>query len=410
MLICLRKINLLAILIFVLVLLSGENCVARALPVIKDTDQVIQTSEYDLEIYGVAIPGMTQTSEGAIAARPGQILIIRRLGQIFEFDPVSETLQDTGIVIPTAEFPQRRLGERGLPGVKGAVFNPINHDLYVVSQVVDRDCLFPVIWHLKFDSKNQTLATPKIFWRDQRCIPVPQLSNDLPPLTPLNRYGASNASQAGGRIVFLNSNEILVTFGNFGDDLKVQLPTIYGTTQIINIKSGAFKTFSSGHRNPQGLLKTSDGIFATEHGAEGGDEFNLLKKDKRYGWPFVSLGHPYSDSTGKFSRKGMSLGTSTKGSEAPIFSWVPSIAPTNLIEYKYSGNPAWKNNILVGTLRDLSIRRLTLIKNRVVSDERIQVGFRVRDLTEISNGRLLLLDDIGSVHVVTLVSRQLDVP
>lgn len=408
--ICAKKITLVTFLVIVLTLVCGEYSAVRARPNTIAGDRTIQTSEYILNIRAIAVPGQTQTNEGVIVARLGKILIIRRLGQIFEFDPNSETLGNTGIVIPTAEFPQRSLGERGLPGVKGAAFNPINHDLYVVSQVIAGDCLYPVIWVLKFESKNQTLATPKIFWRNQQCVPVPQLSIYSPPLTQSNKYGQANVSQAGGRIIFLNQYEMLVTFGNFGDELKVQSPTIYGTTQIINIKSGSLKTFTSGHRNPQGVLKIFNGVIATEHGAEGGDELNLLQKNKSYGWPFVSLGHPYSDSTGKFSRSGMRLGTSTGGSEGPIFSWIPSIAPTNLIQYKYSGNKSWQNNIFVATLRDQSIRRLILIKNQLVGDERIQVGFRVRDLVEIPNGRLLLLDDVGLVHVVTLVSRQLDAP
>lgn len=404
------KIHFFVILFVLLLSIQNQNYLVEAQPVLTTDNQTIQSSEYDLNIHGIVIPGTTQTSEGAIAARPGQILIIRRLGQIFEFNPISETLRDTGIKIPTAEFPQRRLGERGLPGVKGASFNPYNHDLYVVSQAIEKECLYPIIWLLKFDSKNQILTTPEIFWRDRQCIPVPQLSNDAPPLTPSNKYGTSNASQAGGRIVFLNKNEMLVTFGNFGDDSKVQSTSIYGTTQIVNVKTGLFKAFTNGHRNPQGVLKTTNGILATEHGAEGGDELNLLESGKRYGWPFVSLGHPYSDPTGKFSRFGMRLGTSLRGSEGPIFSWVPSIAPTNLIEYTSSRNKSWQGNLLVGTLRDLSIRRLILIKNRVVVDERIQLGFRVRDLVEIPNGRLLLLDDVGIVHLVTLMSRQIDVP
>ena len=51
--------------------------------------------------------------------------------------------------------------------------------------------------------------------------------------------------------------------------------------------------FSKGHRNPQGLAQVDGILFSTEHGPQGGDEINIIEKNKNYGWPIVSLGTRY---------------------------------------------------------------------------------------------------------------------
>ena len=53
--------------------------------------------------------------------------------------------------------------------------------------------------------------------------------------------------------------------------------------------------WSSGHRNPYGLLFTPDGrLWEEEMGPKGGDELNLIEPGRNYGWPIVSNGDNYS--------------------------------------------------------------------------------------------------------------------
>jgi glucose/arabinose dehydrogenase len=48
---------------------------------------------------------------------------------------------------------------------------------------------------------------------------------------------------------------------------------------ILCRKTGAKAIYSYGHRNPQGLAKTTTGaIWDQEHGPKGGDEINIIKK------------------------------------------------------------------------------------------------------------------------------------
>jgi len=61
-----------------------------------------------------------------------------------------------------------------------------------------------------------------------------------------------------------------------------------------------FKIFTSGHRNPQGLLNLSQTIYEVEHGPNGGDELNILSEGKDFGWPTYSFGILMRDLNIKF--------------------------------------------------------------------------------------------------------------
>ena len=53
--------------------------------------------------------------------------------------------------------------------------------------------------------------------------------------------------------------------------------------------------YSYGHRNPQGMIvhpETGE-IWVHEHGPQGGDEINIVKKGANYGWSEVTYGENY---------------------------------------------------------------------------------------------------------------------
>lgn len=148
-------------------------------------------------------------------------------------------------------------------------------------------------------------------------------------------------------------------------------------------KSGA-KTaiFSYGHRNPQGLTKhpeTGD-IWAHEHGPRGGDEINIIKKGKNYGWPVITYGINYSGTkiTDETARPGM---------EQPVYYWVPSIAPSGMTFVSSDKYPDWKGNLLVGSLAFQYLERLVLENNKVTYREKLLDGMgRVRNVRQAPDG------------------------
>ena len=147
--------------------------------------------------------------------------------------------------------------------------------------------------------------------------------------------------------------------------------------------------WSYGHRNMQGLAihPVTGDIWETEHGAEGGDELNVIQRGRNYGWPVIGFGVNYGGGV-------IHEGTSAEGMEQPMHYWVPSIATSGLLVYTGDKFPQWRNNIFVGGLRGEAIVRVELDGRRVVSHERIWEGQgRVRDIRQGPDGFIYVAID-----------------
>jgi len=145
--------------------------------------------------------------------------------------------------------------------------------------------------------------------------------------------------------------------------------------------------WSYGHRNPQGLIVypgTND-VWSTEHGPQGGDEFNLVEAGKNYGWPVIGFGVNYRSGTAIHS------GTVRQGMEQPVRVWVPSIATSGLAVYTGNAFPGWRGSVLVGGLAGETLVRLTLDGQRVMSEETLVLRRgRVRDVRVSPDGLVYL--------------------
>ena len=177
-----------------------------------------------------------------------------------------------------------------------------------------------------------------------------------------------------------------------------------GNILSINYETGAIQLVSTGHRNPQGMCLFEGELFSTEQGPEGGDEFNSITSGTDYGWPFVTLGHPYGNTVNPAARtRSFAIGVYV----APIFSWSPSIASGDLecpVEVEIG---PWDDSFLVATLRDKSIHRLFMHQNRVISEEKIPLSKRIRNIEKNGTSSYLLLTDDGTLldlHLLSLVN------
>ena len=153
-----------------------------------------------------------------------------------------------------------------------------------------------------------------------------------------------------------------------------------------------------GHRNIQGLaLDPRTGrVWATEHGARGGDELNLLAGGNNYGWPLVTYSMEYwgpkiADET---SRPGMA---------DPKLVWIPSNAPSGLTFYTGNRWPAWHGDLFSGALKFGQVRRIELDGERVVGEEKLTIGARVRDVREGPDGYLYLLTDESNGRLLRII-------
>jgi glucose/arabinose dehydrogenase len=156
---------------------------------------------------------------------------------------------------------------------------------------------------------------------------------------------------------------------------------------------------SQGHRNPQGIvLLDNKTLLAAEHGPRGGDEINVIQEGGDYGWPFVSYGEPYG--SGDYVRP--SVTGSHDGYIEPIKYWVPSIAPTELVQLPKQGWGDWSQALVLGTLREEVLIFMKLNEQfEVVESVRVEMSERIRDLEVLSNGSLIATTDSGQLITVT---------
>ncbi|HLF32066.1 MAG TPA: PQQ-dependent sugar dehydrogenase [Xanthomonadales bacterium] len=153
--------------------------------------------------------------------------------------------------------------------------------------------------------------------------------------------------------------------------------------------------WSYGHRNPQGLYvnpQTGE-LWSSEHGPRGGDEVNRIVKGANYGWAEISFGFEYE---GGPIGKGI---VSQEGMQQPVWVYVPSIAPSDLVFYQGEAFPAWRGSWLIGALALTHLNRLALQDGAVVLEERLVNGLlgRIRSIAVDSAGLVYLGSDLGGI-------------
>jgi glucose/arabinose dehydrogenase len=145
--------------------------------------------------------------------------------------------------------------------------------------------------------------------------------------------------------------------------------------------------WSLGHRNmlAAAIHPQTSQLWVWEMGPLGGDELNIIQPGKNYGWPIVSNGDNYD-------RSPIPDHPTHPEFEAPVRTWTPVISPSGAAFYRGSLFP-WRDNALVGSLSAKALVRMTLEDTRVVDEERIQLGQRIRDVIEAGDGSVLVVTD-----------------
>ena len=115
--------------------------------------------------------------------------------------------------------------------------------------------------------------------------------------------------------------------------------------------------YAVGTRNAQGMAvhPATGEIWFHEHGPRGGDEVNLLQSGADYGWPKTTHGRAYTG--GKIG-----IGAEAPGITAPLWVWVPSIAPSGMDFWLGSASDAggFSDSIFVGALAGRALVRLAI--------------------------------------------------
>lgn len=211
---------------------------------------------------------------------------------------------------------------------------------------------------------------------------------------PGGQYGATIAFAPDGQSLFLSSGERqrFAPAQDPGQALgKILHLTLDGKAWPGNpdYKVGGVRaqTWSSGHRNPYGLVFTPDGrLWEEEMGPKGGDELNLIEPGRNYGWPIVSNGDNYSG-------KPIPDHPSRPDLSAPVLWWNPAISPGGMMLYSGAMFPAYRGSLFIAALSDESLVRVTVDGASAKPVDQWAMGTRIRDVAQAPDGSIWLLED-----------------
>ncbi|MGV3550123.1 PQQ-dependent sugar dehydrogenase [Rhizobium sp.] len=219
------------------------------------------------------------------------------------------------------------------------------------------------------------------------------------------KKGGNTSRHFGSRIAFGPDGTLYFTIGDRGDMTRgqdfmdhaaaVMRINTDGSVPSDNPFADGAKAlpeiFSKGLRNAQGMVfdPLTSGIMTAEHGAQGGDEINLVKAGRNYGWATISYGKNYNGNK-------IGAGTEAEGLEQPAHYWDPSIAPGALAVYRGEMFPEWRDDIFTTSLKFGLISRLDRdAAGKIGEEERFldaEYG-RLRDIVVAPDGALLVTTD-----------------
>jgi glucose/arabinose dehydrogenase len=244
-----------------------------------------------------------------------------------------------------------------------------------------RECVTVVVhsYQANFGTKP-SLKRGKLWFQSNPCVPI------------------SAVQHAAGRMEVIDSKNAYLTIGDLGYP-QIGDKTKRGTLgSVMKISATKVTQISSGHRNAQGILLIGKDLYTSEHGPRGGDELNLIQQGIDYGWPTVTYGERYS--LGDYVKP--TNPESHNGFRKPLTYWVPSVAPTELIQLPAdSAWEPWSSSIVMGTLREESLIFIQMNNKRVVGQmQTVNVNERIRDLDITKDGSIIATTDSGKLLII----------
>ena len=253
---------------------------------------------------------------------------------------------------------------------------------------------------------------------------------------PREFYTATPDTGAGGRIAFDGSGHVYISVGiksaeegGMRDTSPQDLGSPYGkihrvyddgtvppdnpfvTGSSVSWEEGEFtrqSIWTYGHRSPQGLEwhPERQRIWNSEMGPRGGDELNELLPGRNYGWPYHSLGLEYAGSAVE-RYKLHALEFDSSKVEQTLVDITPSPGISSFAFYTGTRFPAWRDNVLIGSLKGSSLYRMVFEDNKLVHRETLIKDLaRIRDVEIGFDGLVyLLLENKSGSMIVKLVPR-----
>jgi glucose/arabinose dehydrogenase len=233
-----------------------------------------------------------------------------------------------------------------------------------------------------------------------------------------------SSAHFGSRLVFARDGTLFITQGErailegrmqaqlmnglLGKIVRVNADgSIPADNPFVGTAGARPEIWSLGHRNVQAaaLNPATGELWEVEHGTRGGDEINIARGGKDYGWPTIAYGIEY------FGRPITGNITAKEGMEQPRYYWDPVIGPSGMAFYTGSLFPEWKDSLFVGGHQTEDLVRLTLDGDKIVGEERLLTDLkpkreRIRDVRQGPDDALYLLTDSSTGRILKLVPKR----
>ncbi|MDE2255918.1 MAG: PQQ-dependent sugar dehydrogenase [Betaproteobacteria bacterium] len=224
----------------------------------------------------------------------------------------------------------------------------------------------------------------------------------------------------GSRLAFAPDGTLFITLGerlsrredaqslanHLGKVVRIRSDgSVPADNPFVGQAGAAPEIWSLGHCNVQGaaIHPASGELWTSEHGPQGGDEVNITRAGRNFGWPRISYGCEEGAPAGACVPVGGQ--TAAPGLEQPLTYWAPAaIAPSGMAFYTAALFPQWRGNLFIGALAGRALWRLTLVGDGLVAREALfaELGERIRDVRQGPDGALYLVTDDEAGRIVRI--------
>jgi glucose/arabinose dehydrogenase len=308
-----------------------------------------------------------------VTEREGRLRIIRN--GVLDPQPVAGT--------PASYF----AGESGLPGAVHGLMDVVLHPRFaengwiylVYTKPIDAKRRVVGVARGRWDGKGLT-DTRDIFVTDEQGTSRIAFAPDGTLFLSTTGNGSQDPNSLGGKVLRLRDD------GSVPDD-----------NPFVGKPGHRPEVYTLGHRGTLGLAvhPGTGEMWQNENGPNGGDEINILRPGRNYGWPLVSYGRKY-EGPWQATQPGH------EGFEPPVVYWVPSIAVSGMAFYTGDRLPKWKGDVFVGALRTGEIPGTGHLQ-RILFNEKmeelrresllVELRQRIRDVKQGPDGLLYVLTD-----------------
>jgi hypothetical protein len=365
----------------------------------------IFTNFYTLQVNEkqTIIPASSVSSLASLDS--GHLLLAQRNGSFFDFDPLSGLAKlafNLGeIKVNGTAFiggPLAGVNEALGLGIRDFHLDQTLNSALLFYTYVDVDangCLAMFFEKVNLHRSKTSLRNPhnrELIWSSKNeCV----------------KFDGAHILGAGGKLEKFSSNEFLITLGDLNLIDNRITKSMWGNILKINSEDAKVEIFTSGHRNPSGVIRISDGrFFEIEQGPQGGDEINQLNPGSDYGWPRSTFGKNYSHGGYMAGENNHKFGIE------PLMAFVPSPAFSSIATFAGVAPQYWTNSagipdLFITSLKAKSIYRcrLSTTRNAINYCEKIFLRERLRDIVALKvkeTFQLYVLTERSSLISITV--------